>query len=72
MPGTRNDRLGESFRTVRCNPLHVMLDRVGRSKVDFWSLDVEGHEQVVLDANHRLAGEDLIFNIELVEIKAAA
>ena len=29
-------------------------------------------EQVVLDANHRLAGEDLIFNIELVEIKAAA
>ena len=33
---------------VRCNPLAHMLDRVGRKHVDFWSLDVEGHELPVL------------------------
>ncbi|MEN8836546.1 MAG: peptidylprolyl isomerase, partial [Celeribacter marinus] len=27
-------------------------------------------EEVILDANHRLAGEDLTFDIELVEIVA--
>eukprot|EP00966_Prymnesium_polylepis_P266736 6162044-Prymnesium_polylepis.1 len=33
-----------------CNSLHTMLARVGRSRVDFWSLDVEGHEMAVLQA----------------------
>ena len=36
---------------VQCNPLHVMLrDTIGNRHVDFWSLDVEGHERAVLEA----------------------
>ena len=37
-------------RMVRCDTLHAMLARAGRSPaaVDFWSLDVEGHELSVL------------------------
>ena len=35
---------------IRCNPLHEMLRRVGRTAVDLWSLDVEGHEPQVLGA----------------------
>ncbi|HEV3327143.1 MAG TPA: peptidylprolyl isomerase, partial [Puia sp.] len=29
-------------------------------------------ELVVLDANHQLAGQDLVFDLELVEIKGAS
>ena len=35
---------------IRCNPLHEMLRRAGRTSVDLWSLDVEGHEPQVLRA----------------------
>jgi len=35
---------------IRCNPLHEMLRRAGRTSVDLWSLDVEGHEPQVLGA----------------------
>ena len=35
---------------IRCNPLHEMLRRAGRTAVDLWSLDVEGHEPQVLGA----------------------
>jgi FKBP-type peptidyl-prolyl cis-trans isomerase 2 len=29
-------------------------------------------DSVVLDANHTLAGEDLVFDLELVEIRSAS
>jgi peptidylprolyl isomerase len=34
-------------------------------------VDIEG-ETVTLDANHPLAGQDLIFDIELVDIKSGS
>lgn len=41
---------GSTPRTIRCNPLDVMLSRIGQHSVDFWSLDVEGHEEQVLQS----------------------
>lgn len=33
---------------VQCFPLYSILKAMGRNKVDFFSLDVEGHELKVL------------------------
>ena len=43
---------GENQKTIRCAPLDVILDKYahGRRHIDFWSLDVEGHEMTVLEA----------------------
>lgn len=35
--------------SVPCRPLHGMLADVGRTHVDLWVLDVEGHEGVILN-----------------------
>lgn len=37
---------------VQCRPLHEMLADVGRTHVDLWVLDVEGHEAVILSGIH--------------------
>jgi len=37
--------------TVRCRPLQTFMEDAGIQTVDFWSLDVEGHEMKVLDAD---------------------
>jgi FkbM family methyltransferase len=43
---------GKHESSVTCAPLDVILDKyaLGRRHVDFWSLDVEGHEMAVLGA----------------------
>jgi len=33
---------------VKCFPLHVILQALGRTTIDYWSLDVEGAENAVL------------------------
>jgi peptidylprolyl isomerase len=48
----------------------VMTDNSGH-QIPVTVLDVKP-DQVVLDANHQLAGQDLIFDLELVEIKGAS
>lgn len=35
---------------VDCNPLDVMLRRAGQQRADFWSMDLEGYERVVINA----------------------
>ena len=50
---TRSGRqrvFGKKPVEIKCNPLHVMLAGAGRSAVDLWSLDVEGHEEQVLSS----------------------
>lgn len=37
---------------VTCNPLEVMLRRLGRTHVDYWALDIEGFELPVLRATN--------------------
>jgi hypothetical protein len=34
--------------TVKSQPLHALMEAIGRSTVDFWSLDIEGSESAVL------------------------
>eukprot|EP00747_Dinoflagellata_sp_TGD_P007043 gnl/TRDRNA2_/TRDRNA2_116662_c3_seq4.p1 gnl/TRDRNA2_/TRDRNA2_116662_c3~~gnl/TRDRNA2_/TRDRNA2_116662_c3_seq4.p1 ORF type:complete len:218 (+),score=14.12 gnl/TRDRNA2_/TRDRNA2_116662_c3_seq4:85-738(+) len=34
--------------TVRCFPLHLVMQAVGRNVVDYWSLDTEGSEYQIL------------------------
>lgn len=48
----------------------VMTDNSGQ-QIPVVVVDVKP-EFVVLDANHQLAGQDLIFDLELVEIKSAS
>jgi peptidylprolyl isomerase len=48
----------------------VMTDNSGQ-QIPVVVVDVKP-EFVVLDANHQLAGQDLIFDLELVEIKGAS
>ncbi|HXD78878.1 MAG TPA: peptidylprolyl isomerase [Puia sp.] len=48
----------------------VMTDNSG-NQIPVTVVDVKP-ESVVLDANHQLAGQDLIFDLELVEIKGAS
>ena len=43
-----NSTTGEDFITVQCFPLYSILLAVGRTTVDFFSLDVEGHELRIL------------------------
>lgn len=38
----------ESLLDVHCGPLSLYLDKLGITKIDFWSLDVEGAELEVL------------------------
>jgi hypothetical protein len=49
---------------VQCNTLRHMLDRVGQRDVDFWSLDVEGHESVVM---HQYEPSDVHVSTMLIE-----
>jgi hypothetical protein len=39
---------GSEMATVQCFPLYSILLAVGRTQVDFFSLDVEGHELRIL------------------------
>ena len=39
-----------SGHKVDCNPLDVMLQRVGQTRVDFWSMDLEGYERIVINS----------------------
>eukprot|EP00746_Dinoflagellata_sp_MGD_P075640 gnl/MRDRNA2_/MRDRNA2_30421_c0_seq1.p1 gnl/MRDRNA2_/MRDRNA2_30421_c0~~gnl/MRDRNA2_/MRDRNA2_30421_c0_seq1.p1 ORF type:complete len:583 (+),score=98.62 gnl/MRDRNA2_/MRDRNA2_30421_c0_seq1:128-1876(+) len=51
MEETESERKDEDvveFTEVTAAPLHVLLEKIGRSVVDFWSLHVEGGEQMVL------------------------
>lgn len=48
----------------------VMTDNSGH-QIPVTVVDVKP-DQVVLDANHQLAGQDLIFDLELVDIKGAS
>jgi len=48
----------------------VMTDNSG-NQIPVLVVDVQP-EVVILDANHQLAGQDLIFDLELVEIKGAS
>jgi FKBP-type peptidyl-prolyl cis-trans isomerase 2 len=48
----------------------VMTDNSGH-QIPVQVVDVKP-EAVILDANHQLAGQDLIFDLELVEIKGAS
>ena len=48
----------------------VMTDNSG-NQIPVTVIDVKPDE-VILDANHQLAGQDLIFDLELVEIKGAS
>jgi peptidylprolyl isomerase len=48
----------------------VMNDNSGH-QIPVLVVDVKP-EVVILDANHQLAGQDLIFDLELVEIKGAS
>lgn len=48
----------------------VMTDNSG-NQIPVTVVEVQP-EAVVLDANHQLAGQDLIFDLELVDIKAAS
>ncbi len=50
--------------------LNLRMEQPDGSKVNVAVTKVE-NEMVTLDANHPLAGEDLVFDIELVEIVAA-
>merc|ERR1719359_1165301 len=34
--------------SVQAQPLHVLLEKIGQRAVDFWSLDIEGSEGMVL------------------------
>lgn len=45
-----NSKIGNPFAAhrVKCDTLRNMLATVNRTHVDFWSLDVESHEMVVL------------------------
>ena len=54
----------QHVKTVHGMSLKAMLARVGRTHVDFWSLDVEGHELVVLGA---VDWEAITFTAVLVE-----
>jgi len=47
---TSDDATARRAVTVQCNTLETILDQYARSQrdVDLWSLDVEGHERVVL------------------------
>jgi peptidylprolyl isomerase len=48
----------------------VMTNNSGQ-QIPVVIVDVK-QELVVLDANHQLAGQDLVFDLELVEIKGAS
>ena len=42
--------IGKERIPVQCFPLYSILLAVGRTKIDFFSLDVEGAEQTVLES----------------------
>ena len=48
---TKDDKVSKRASIVQCNPLHEMLAMANAPpKVDLWSLDVEGHEIVILSS----------------------
>lgn len=48
--GLNHNATSEPKYNVTCAPLHTLLDNIGQSTVDFWSLDIEGAELPVLQA----------------------
>jgi len=48
-----NSRVGAKWMShlVSCKPLEMMMQRTGRTVIDFWALDVEGFELVVLNSS---------------------
>lgn len=58
-------RYGARTVAVPCSPLHSLLRRHGFERADFFSLDVEGAEKVVLESLDRPAGR--YFSTILVE-----
>lgn len=41
-----------NFTLVQAQPLEVLLEKLNRSTVDFWSLDIEGSEAAVLNSTN--------------------
>jgi FkbM family methyltransferase len=62
-----NSKVGSHYRShkVQCMPLDAMMASVGQTEVDFWSLDVEGYEEVVL----RVPGWELRTNVRVLLVE---
>ena len=45
---TNDSRLG--YSDIQCDTLGAMISRYNRSRIDLWSLDVEGYEMAILQA----------------------
>ena len=59
-------RVKQLTRTVHCAPLTTYLRHVGLSHIDFFSLDVEGAEQLVLETINFASGP-VSFHVIMVE-----